>query len=330
MVINAINNLQGVSLLSAPSVTTLNGLKANIDIVREFPYPTSFEKPKLSNNSNLSYSSGINANLPLVLAIPPTPREFVTQDVGVSLEVKPTTYPDQRIDLDITKAQVLDFDGFIDYGVPIVTRLQETSPAPGQPGIVITPGTINQPVFNLRSVVTDLQVLDGQTAVLGGLIREDTQEINDKVPVPGRSPALGPSFPKQGQRTDQKEPADLRDGAPRPVQRQAAVCPDPQCRTGGAALAGTGSDQSQPWRQPATVARGDAEFMIIIAKAWTPSMKRIFYLAGLLLIAARANLSAQETAAGGQAAPSGPVITNPPSGPPDTAPGQYSGHRFRP
>ena len=191
MTMQAINNIQGVSLLSAPSVTTQNGLKANIDIVREFPYPTSFEKPKLSNNANLAYTG---ATVPLTLAVPPTPREFVTQDVGVSLEVKPTTYPDQRIDLDITKAQVLDFDGFIDYGVPIVERQQENIPPKTQPGVVVTAGTINQPVFNLRSMVTDLQVLDGQTAVLGGLIREDTQEINDKVPVLGDFPLIGRLF----------------------------------------------------------------------------------------------------------------------------------------
>jgi len=197
-VIQAINNIQGVSLLSAPSVTTQNGLKANIDIVREFPYPTSFEKPQLSNSSNIAYSAGPFSGdgkpgdgvlpSPLILAIPPTPREFETQDVGVSLEVKPTTYPDQRIDLDITKAQVLDFDGFINYGVPIVTSLRENVVT------VLTPGTINQPVFNLRSMVTDLQVLDGQTAVLGGLVREDTQEINDKVPVLGDLPLVGRLF----------------------------------------------------------------------------------------------------------------------------------------
>ena len=105
----------------------------------------------------------------------------MTQDVGVSLEVKPTTYPDQRIDLDITKAQVLDFDGFIDYGVPIVTRLSDDASDPATAeGNDPHPGTINQPVFNLRSMVTNLQVLDGQTAVLGGLIREDTQEINER------------------------------------------------------------------------------------------------------------------------------------------------------
>jgi general secretion pathway protein D len=209
-VVDAINNLTGVSLLSAPSVTTQNGLKANIDIVREFPYPTSFDKPKLSNNSAIFYPAPVQTNPfivpqpigPLALAIPPTPREFVTEDVGVSLEVKPTTYPDQRIDLDITKAQVIDFDGFINYGQPITARLSESSPPSDEVGTVLTAGIINQPVFNLRSMVTNLQVLDGQTAVLGGLIREDTQEINDKVPVLGDIPLFGRLFQsKVAQRT---------------------------------------------------------------------------------------------------------------------------------
>lgn len=203
-VINALNNNTGVDLVSAPTVTTQNNLKANIDIVREFPYPTSFEKPKLSE-TQVAYSGGIFGpgaittaggvtlinvtGLPLELAIPPTPREFVTQDIGVSLEVKPTTYPDQRIDLDISKAQVVDFDGFIDYGAPILTKLEFETPVS-----TLTPGTINQPVFNIRSIVTRLQLLDGQTAVLGGLLREDTQEINDKVPVLGDLPLIGRLF----------------------------------------------------------------------------------------------------------------------------------------
>jgi general secretion pathway protein D len=201
IMLEALNNMTGVSLLSAPSVTTQNGLKANIDIVREFPYPTSFEKPKLSNNSLLEYPGTAADNFadevgPLSLAVPPTPREFVTQDIGVSLEVKPTTYPDQRIDLDISKAQVIDFDGFINYGVPIRARLAEDSaddPATSE-GTILTDGVINQPVFNLRSIVTNLQVLDGQTAILGGLTREDTQEINDKVPVLGDIPFFGRLF----------------------------------------------------------------------------------------------------------------------------------------
>jgi general secretion pathway protein D len=89
---------------------------------------------------------------------------------------------------------VVDFEGFIDYGVPIRARLSATTPPAGAEGVVLTPGTINQPVFNTRSIVTTLQLLDGQTAVLGGLINESTQEINDKVPVLGDLPLVGRLF----------------------------------------------------------------------------------------------------------------------------------------
>ena len=73
MVMDAINNLKGVSLLSAPSVTTQNGFKANIDIVREFPYPTSFEKPKLSNSSNNLAYSRLVSSMPMVPSDPGHP-----------------------------------------------------------------------------------------------------------------------------------------------------------------------------------------------------------------------------------------------------------------
>jgi len=202
-IVNALNNTKGASLVSAPSVTTQNGRKANIDVVREFPYPTAFEKPRINNNDGLAYTQTggvdifgftVTETTPVQLALPPSPSDFKTQDIGVSLEVKPTTYPDRRIDLDITKAQVVDFDGFIDYGQPIVVRYAQATPPQNEPGTVLTPGTINQPVFNLRSVVTNLQVLDGQTAVLGGLMTEDTQEINDKIPVLGDLPLVGRLF----------------------------------------------------------------------------------------------------------------------------------------
>jgi general secretion pathway protein D len=191
-VMDAINNMTGVSLLAAPSVTTQNGLRADIEIVREFPYPSSFDRPQLTQGL-VDYSSGPGANQNLSMAVPPTPREFVTQNIGVSLEVRPTTYPDQRIDLDITRCQVVDFDGFINYGQGIYELAQGTidNQPPAQQ---LTPGVINMPVFEQRSVVTRLQVLDGQTAVLGGLIREDTQEVHDKIPFLGDLPIFGRLF----------------------------------------------------------------------------------------------------------------------------------------
>jgi hypothetical protein len=82
------NNLQGVSMLSCPSVSTPPDTKASIDIVREFPYPTQFEPSKLLPNQKVTMAG--SGTQTLTLMVPPTPREFVTKDLGVSAEITPT------------------------------------------------------------------------------------------------------------------------------------------------------------------------------------------------------------------------------------------------
>jgi len=59
---------------------------------------------------------------------------------------------------------------------------------------VITPNVINQPIFNSRKVTTSVSVWDGQTVVLGGLMREDVQKTEDKTPILGDVPLVGRLF----------------------------------------------------------------------------------------------------------------------------------------
>jgi general secretion pathway protein D len=53
---------------------------------------------------------------------------------------------------------------------------------------------INQPVFSTRKVTTSVSVYDGQTVVLGGLMREDVQKVEDKTPIIGDIPLIGRAF----------------------------------------------------------------------------------------------------------------------------------------
>ena len=46
----------------------------------------------------------------------------------------------------------------------------------------------------MRRVTTSVSLWDGQTVALGGLIREDVQKVNDKVPVLGDIPLAGALF----------------------------------------------------------------------------------------------------------------------------------------
>ncbi len=50
------------------------------------------------------------------------------------------------------------------------------------------------PVFSVQKLATQLTVADGSTIVLGGLMAESIQNVEDKVPVFGNIPVLGRLF----------------------------------------------------------------------------------------------------------------------------------------
>src|SRR5213082_2323494 len=115
VVIRALNQKKGVDLLSAPKVTTKSGQRAIIEIVREFRYPTTFSPPQVPS---LTAPTGTAAIAPAVVT-PTTPSTFETRNTGVTLEVEPIVGPDGAlIDLNLVP-QVVEFEGFINYGSPI-------------------------------------------------------------------------------------------------------------------------------------------------------------------------------------------------------------------
>ncbi|MEO8438946.1 MAG: Amuc_1098 family type IV pilus outer membrane protein [Spartobacteria bacterium] len=195
VVIRALNQKKGVDLLSAPRVTTKSGQRAVIEIVREFRYPTQFDPPKIPDRTDASVIStgGLTgASTGAFPVTPTTPTGFETRNTGVTLEVEPVVGPDGvTIDLNLVP-QVVEFEGFINYGSPIqsvsVNALGISS------SFVLTPNVINQPIFNSRKVTTSVSVWDGQTVVLGGLMREDVQRTEDRTPIIGDIPIVGRLF----------------------------------------------------------------------------------------------------------------------------------------
>lgn len=192
VVIRALSQSKGVDLVSSPKVTTKSGQRATIQIVREFRYPTEYDLPQVSATTGSTFQP----------VIPTTPTAFDTKPVGITLEVEPTVGPDGfTIDLTLSP-RVVEFDGFINYGSPINatvaavlldsnTLARVLSPSYT---FVATENVINQPVFSTREVTTDVTVYDGQTVVLGGLIREDVQKVEDKTPILGDIPLAGRLF----------------------------------------------------------------------------------------------------------------------------------------
>ena len=187
VVLRALNQSKGVDLVSAPKVTTKSGQRATIEIVREFRYPSEYDLPQVSSTTGLTQFTPVT---------PTTPTAFEMKPTGITLEVEPTVGPDgYTIEL-VLAPRVIEFDGFINYGSPINANIQyyELGILLAQRTIVVTDNTINQPVFSTREVTTQVSVYDGQTVVLGGLMREDVQKVEDKVPILGDIPIAGRLF----------------------------------------------------------------------------------------------------------------------------------------
>ena len=191
VVLRAINQQKGVDLVSAPKVTVTSGRKATINITRKFPYPRDYSPPQVPQNQGSGQQP----------ATPATPTSFETRNVGVQLEVEPTVGPDgYTIELSLSP-QITEFLGFVNYGSPIYTDAPYRTINPfgnlsefGTKSVLLTANNIDQPVFSVRQVDTQVTVYDGQTVVLGGLMREDVQKVQDKTPILGDAPLVGSLF----------------------------------------------------------------------------------------------------------------------------------------
>jgi general secretion pathway protein D len=201
VVIRALSQQKGVDLMTAPKVTTKSGVGATVAVTREFPYPDSFTEPQVPPPSTSTSSNNAGPTGGIVVTAgavtPATPSNFATEILGIILEVTPQIGADNyTIDMEL-KPKVTEFDGFVNYGSPIIgpTNVGVSPQNPSGIGLfTLTENVINQPIFSVRSVDTSVSIWDGQTVALGGLIREDVQKVNDKVPILGDIPLAGRLF----------------------------------------------------------------------------------------------------------------------------------------
>ncbi|MEO5713410.1 MAG: Amuc_1098 family type IV pilus outer membrane protein [Luteolibacter sp.] len=184
-VMRGLDQKKGVDVMARPAVTTRSGQASSLTAIREFIYPTEYEPPELPNSVG---STGGNTT-PVT---PATPTAFDKKDVGIHLEVLPVADANkQYIDLTVNPT-FSTFDGFVNYGSPINST---TTDVLGNPQtVVVTQNAILMPVFSKQSVSTNVHVADGSTIVIGGLMKESIQDVEDKVPVFGSIPVIGRLF----------------------------------------------------------------------------------------------------------------------------------------
>ena len=191
--VQLLQNAIGKDLVAAPRVTLADGKESKIVVSRQMFYPTSYTQPTVPNNDQ-----GVGAGF----ILPSNPTGFESRNIGVTLTVKgeSTSIP-KAVDLDFTKLEVEDFEGFIDYGAQISTVTFGEGPLTTGDTTVVLPvsSPIGQapylvPIFSKRSLQSRVRLLDGETVGLGGLISESVQLVDDKVPGLGDMPLVGRLF----------------------------------------------------------------------------------------------------------------------------------------
>lgn len=186
--IAALEQRDGVDLLSAPRVTTLSGRQAQIKVVSVQYVVTDVQQPETKNGTPMPISEPF--------------------ECGPVLDLVPCVAADgSAIQMTVT---------------PTIREFMGYNPAGKQ---FATTGAHPLPQFRVRQVTASATLADGQTLVLGAGTIENQLTTKDKVPVLGDLPLLGGLFRSEGKATQRKSlfillTPTLIDPAGNPVHRQ--------------------------------------------------------------------------------------------------------------
>jgi len=189
MILHALSSKQGTDMLSAPKVVTQTGSEATIKVVREYIYPTEYTSdPVMSSGGDSSASVQVGAVV--------TPGGFAMREVGVILQVIPEVTPDgQMINLTMAPA-VVGEPTWEEYGsrIPMYDANGNVvlDPITGYP--IYSVISMRQPIFPVRSISTKIQIYNGATVIMGGMITEKRITNEDKIPFLGDIPFIGRLF----------------------------------------------------------------------------------------------------------------------------------------
>jgi general secretion pathway protein D len=194
--ITAISQKNSANVLANPSLVLKRGQQGKLSAIQEFKYVKEYSDPQ-SSIAQIIVPGGATIPGPeTVLGSFPSQISDVVP-IGVELGVKPDVVGSDRVLLEL-QPTFQDFEGNINYGAEIfsVYASRPVSPVPAatNPVLILT-NVINQPVFVQRKVtLAPIEVSDGYTLLLGGLLREDIQTVDEKVPLLGDLPVFGRMF----------------------------------------------------------------------------------------------------------------------------------------
>lgn len=177
MALHLLQETKKSKTLSAPRVTTLNNQPALIRVVDEFRYPTRYEVSLVQFDINGDGDFDDAGETEFVNV----PQDFQKRDVGILLNVTPSVGKDMKTITLVLAPEVSSFSQFRDLG-----------------------GGVTVPEFTSSQLTTSVVIEDGQTVVLGGLMKDSITETVTKVPFFGNLPVLGPLFRQKSESATKK------------------------------------------------------------------------------------------------------------------------------
>jgi Flp pilus assembly secretin CpaC/tetratricopeptide (TPR) repeat protein len=186
LTINALEQRDGVEVLTSPEVTTESGRQAQIQAIdiQQIVTGTANNTGGAANNQFTATAPGVNA--PIVSApvfITPTTQSL---PFGPTLDVIPYVSADE---FSVQMTLIPSVTEFIGYDNPGQFVPQAALPT-GQTLTSVLP----LPHFRVRQVTTSVTVWDSQTLVLGGLMTDSVSKVKDQIPMIGDLPLVGRFF----------------------------------------------------------------------------------------------------------------------------------------
>ncbi len=180
----ALDRADGKDVLSLPRVLTRSDQNAVIEMVTERFFPDEWETVELTANSS---DATVQGWIPTEL--PPQPTFDEAKKVGITFTILPRVKEaNEETNEPATITAKVSF--------PIVTfagwMIYDSRSEGGEGG---NEGEYEKmPMFNKRQIDTTVTLVDGQTAVIGGLAADTVTNINDKVPILCDIPIVGRLF----------------------------------------------------------------------------------------------------------------------------------------
>ena len=158
VLLRALASRRTVQVLSRPQVRATHNNEASVNVGQNVPLTTGVTQNGLNTNPQITYTK-----------------------TGITLTVTPRITPDGMIAMNVfaQKSQLSDI------GVPIFVNATDGS-------------SIESPVINESTATTTVNVPNGQTIVIGGMITKSDSTLERKVPWLGDLPIVGRAFRYDG------------------------------------------------------------------------------------------------------------------------------------